>query len=132
MLNPLPQEAPVDEVLIGEDFGESLAYSPDGETIVATLGSGKMFWWPPDGPDAGMLKAGHGGSARALTFSPDGRTVLTGGSDGMIHFWDSAIQKRQVTFNWEIGEIGCADFAPDGLTAAAGGNGPIVVWDVDV
>lgn len=120
------------DVPCGIDMGEAIAYSPNGETIVATWHSGKIFWWPPDGPRNGLLKRGHGCSARALVFSPDGRTLLTGGSDGLIHLWDVATQKQRLTYNWEIGEIGCADYSPDGLTAAAGGNGPILIWDVDV
>lgn len=131
-LVPGPKAELIDEVAIGGETGEAITYSPDGQTIVATLGSGKMFWWPPNGPESGMVKRGHGTPARALVFSPDGRTVLTGESDGLVRIWDAATQKQKLTYNWEIGEIGCADFSPDGLTAAAGGYGPIFIWDVDI
>ena len=131
-LTPGPKVQLVDEVPCGFDMGEAIAYSPDGQTIAVAWHSGKMFWWPPDGPRHGFVKRGHGCSARALVFSPDGQNLLSGGSDGLIQLWDVATQKPKLTFNWEIGEIGCAAYSPDGLTAAAGGNGPIFVWDVDV
>jgi WD40 repeat protein len=121
----------IDNFTVVANLGEALTYSPDGQTVVATLHSGELFWWPPDGPRDGFVKHGHGCEARALAFSPDGRNILTGGIDGLIHLWDVASQTQRLTFDWQIGGIGCIAFSPDGLTAAAGGDGTILVWDLD-
>lgn len=121
----------IDSVNLGNFPGVAVAYSPDGDTVVAALGNGQMFWWPPHGPAAGFLKRGHGSSARALAFSPDGRHLLSGGGDGLIHLWDVVSQTQCLTYDWQIGGVGCVAFSPDGLTAAAGGDGPILVWDTD-
>lgn len=122
---------PSDSVNLSGELGEAVAYSPDGETIAAMLYSGRMFWWPADGPWEGRIRPGHGSPARALAFSPDGRSLLTGGLDGMVHLWDSASQSRRETWDWEIGAIESVCFAPDGLTAAAGGDGVIMIWDIE-
>ena len=121
----------IENVHLGPETGDSLEYSPNGETIVALLQSGRMFWWPPEGPWSGRIRPGHGSPARALAFAPDSRGLLTGGADGLIHLWDVASQSQRLTFDWQIGEIGCVAYSPDGLTAAAGGDNEILIWDVD-
>ena len=67
---------------------ESVAFSPDGRTLVGGSPYNKMLLWVvATGQEIGTL-TGHTWYLVTLAFSPDGMTLASGSYDGTILLWD--------------------------------------------
>lgn len=66
----------------------SIAFSPEGEYLVAGFIDGKVGIW--QSPDYKMLKLEqvHKREVCAITFSPDHRWMVTASVDGFLNVWD--------------------------------------------
>ena len=64
------------------------AFSPNGESIAATLDNGQIQVWrlTSDKPESFLLK-GHAVFAFSLDFSTDGQTIASGSNDGTARVW---------------------------------------------
>jgi WD40 repeat protein len=121
----------------GDNQVSSLALSPDGRTLVAMDGLGRIYLWDTlTGPRlAGPLREplfSWFGSA----FSPDGHLLATGGpgttSTGGLELWDVARRTvvRQLPLPSQDDEVTDAAFSPDGHVLAAGTlAGHLIFWD---
>jgi WD40 repeat protein len=122
----------------------SLAFSPDGKTIVAGYGIGNFI---------GDLEVFAGGvvlwdvaaykreveeplsmkerGVDSVSFSPDGKTVGAAYDDG-VAFWDVAARKRVADkpLLGNGGEVEKVSFSPDGKTIAASCFGGVGLWDM--
>jgi WD40 repeat protein len=132
-----------------------LTFSPDGQTIAAADGYGKVYlWstadfrrlatltteklynnrWAPD-DDAAFLDRG------SLTFSPEGKTLASGTTSGIIHIWDVASRRTISEFSVNGNSPSVAParpvitllFSPGGhmLVTADNSDGVLSVWDVN-
>jgi WD40 repeat protein len=118
----------------------SVAFSPDGKTILAGFYAG---------PDAGGVVlwdvAGRKrlvdkplpteGGVRSVAFSPDGKTLAAGCYDrGGVVLWDVAGRRRLVDDPLLMKDGGVhvhiVSFSRDGAIIAAGLSGGVVLWDV--
>jgi WD40 repeat protein len=73
---------------------QALAFSPDGRTLAAADGAGRIhLWCPRTGEEKGSLDA-SGGPVKALVFGPGGRTLAAvgggGGKPGFVRVWRAA------------------------------------------
>ena len=74
-------EGPLDAVL-------SLAFSPDGGTLVGALSKHSMrVWNARDGHLIHKVFGGHLGPVAAVAFSPDGRTIASASYDHTVKLW---------------------------------------------
>lgn len=105
---------------------ESVAVSPDGQTIFAGSTDGQMWLWDSDGRLRTSLQ-GHTGRIYTAVFSPDSRRILTTSEDTTARLWDTngtlltTLNHRDLVWR--------AAFSPDGkymLTASRDGTAQLL------
>ena len=68
----------------------SLAYSPDGWTVVSgSFDKTVRIWDAQTGAAVGEPLAGHTSSVFSVAHSPDGQNIISGSSDNTIRIWDA-------------------------------------------
>ena len=113
----------------GRAFDISVAFSPDGSTLVAGLWIGAVRLWDvATKKNTTTLKAM--GGVYSLSFSPDGSILATGSGDGAVKLWNVS-KKTNIATLKATGFIYSLSFSPDGSTLASGSaNGGVRLWDV--
>jgi RNA polymerase sigma factor (sigma-70 family) len=104
---------------------ESVAFSPDGESLVSASGDATVrFWDPWTGKERRRLEGTFGGMTHAAAFAPDGKTVVVAADGGAsLRFLDAVSGRELRRIKHEgSGWFTSVAFAPDGKTLLAGGN----------
>jgi WD40 repeat protein len=124
---PLPGATHADTI-------HSLAFAPDGRSLVVSWGDGTLgVWWKDTRAPTGFSPAdGASVHLRALAFSPDGRTLAT------VHDREGSVRLRRVGTWEELAVLGshktgarAVAFSPDGKTLVVGHlDGVIRLWHV--
>ncbi len=131
-----------------DDRVNSLAFSPDGKSLVAACGRfigllqeprpGKVVIWDTETQKIRQELVRHSDGVTCAVFSPDGQMLATSGYDGAIKLWSPAAAQDLPGFQSKIGPIMAIAFSPDGARLAAGGCrfnqdqviNEFAVWDV--
>jgi WD40 repeat protein len=114
-----------------ENIAMSLAFSRDGQKLMAGFWSGLIKVWDLTGHRPEVPLPGHTEQVRALALLRDGQTLVSGSSDGTIRFWDLVSgTSRRVVKPRVTGFFGCS-VSPDGRRMAiACGDRSITIWDL--
>jgi WD40 repeat protein/serine/threonine protein kinase len=113
----------------GHTFSDttSLAFTPDGRTLLG-VGGGRARLWKldPDGTAGPAVRLPHPRGVMNAVLSPDGSQVLTGGADGTARLWSTAsgrdlgvVLRHDVPEN-SFGLVFGLAYSPDGRTIATG------------
>ena len=131
-------------VFEGDTFGAmSVAYSPNGKTILAGFGDGTASVWEAASGHLLHRLAGHTNFIFEVGISPDNRTGFTLSADRNIILWDLKTGEEIRRFGSDLilgGDALSATFSPDGRTilsnnGAKPGLSPdqiplLILWDV--
>jgi serine/threonine protein kinase/WD40 repeat protein len=82
------QTGRLEQVLKGHrSWVRSLAFSPDGQSLVSGAVDGEVRIWSTDTGDERSLLGSHVGSVEAIAFSPLGDAVASLSTDGELRIW---------------------------------------------
>jgi WD40 repeat protein len=73
-----------------EEIVNSVAFSPDGKTIVSGSSDKTVRLWDTNGKPIGQPFKGHESSVLSVAFSPDGKTIVSGSLDKTVRLWTLA------------------------------------------
>ena len=113
-----------------KSYVRSVAFSPDGKTIVSGSGDKTIRLWDLQGNAIGQPFVGHEDPISSVAFSPDGRTIVSGSRDKTIRLWDLQGNAIGQPFVGHEGYISSVAFSPDGKTIVSGGGMTIRLWDL--
>ncbi|RKU30757.1 hypothetical protein C6497_03500 [Candidatus Poribacteria bacterium] len=124
----------------------SLAFSPDGKTLVSGHYHTLHKWNVPNKRHIQKLE-GQNNQINSVAISSDGKTIASGGiaayngednfGNKAIYLWDLATGKYKKTLSGNMGDTNCVAFSPDGKLLASGCENvwdeemdAVIVWDV--
>jgi eukaryotic-like serine/threonine-protein kinase len=113
----------------------SLAFSPDGQSLASAGGDGAIkVWNVQTGRLIRTLEQAHRGYACSVAFHPEGKHLVSVGEDKQVKVWDLTTGKK--VFNCPCDGVHfyltahVAAFSPlDGRQLVAGCGGDVMVWD---
>jgi WD40 repeat protein len=140
-----PGEKPLQSIVASPTFVASLAFSPDGKTLVAASAEGRITLWETSGGKLLRELPGRGSQNGAVVFSPDGKTLAAGysllgppapptadgrmGHEAGVRIWDAASGKEVMKLVGINSNVPFVRFGPDGKTLASAGE-PITIRDL--
>jgi len=107
----------------------SVAYSPDGNFIVAAGADGTARIWDAAAGQEVRTLSGHTSGVNSAAYSPDGLTIVTAGDDGTARIWDADTGEALRTLTGHSRAVNGAAYSPDGrFIVAASDDGTARIW----
>jgi WD40 repeat protein/uncharacterized caspase-like protein len=122
--------------LVSSNKVNSLAFSPDGRTLVSghareKLDDDTIKFWDVETGNLKRTQAGHSNHVAAVAFNSSGTLVASGGSDSRIKLWNPVTGDLVRTYERHSDEVRAVAFTNDGKTLACGSaDGTIKLWDL--
>ena len=114
--SPQHQEALIDTLTGHQDAIESLAFKPDGSTLVSADYVGEIILWDVKSKQSIRQLTGHEDAAWSLAFTVDGKTLATSSDDGTIKLWNTDTDQLQSTLINDPRKDKTVAFTADGQT----------------
>ena len=109
----------------------SMAFSPDGKTIVSGNEDNTVRLWDLKGNPISQPFEGHDGQVTSVAFSPDGKTIVSGSEDNTVRLWDLKGNPISQPFEGHDGQVTSVAFSPDGKTILSGSHDKTLrLWDL--
>ncbi|MBW4654949.1 MAG: hypothetical protein KME20_18190 [Kaiparowitsia implicata GSE-PSE-MK54-09C] len=108
----------------------SVAFSPDGQTLVSGHHDGTVGVWDIATRLRVRSLVGHTQQVRSVAFRPDGRIIASGSDDQSIRLWNWQTGTVNWVFSGHSSWISNVAFSPDGRTLASSSEDQSVrLWD---
>ncbi|MDA1050578.1 MAG: WD40 repeat domain-containing protein [Planctomycetota bacterium] len=108
----------------------SVAFSPDGQTLVSSGYDGKVIVWSVAEKKSTATLEKHKGWCRSVAFHPGGKQFATAGEDGTAVVWDLEGPKEAKEWKAHEAAIYQVAFSADGNTlATASTDKTVKLWD---
>jgi WD40 repeat protein len=106
----------------------TVAFSPDGSTVVTASSSGVARVWDADSGRE-LNRLAHDDVVTHAEFSPNGRRIITASRDHTARLWDTSSGRALARFGHDAA-VSEASFSPDGrYIVTASDDGTAGVWD---
>src|SRR5262249_31081470 len=109
------------------EWVNTLAFSPDGKTLVSGSDDKTVRCWDPDTGQEKQQLRGHQGGVDSVAFSPDGKLLASEGKWGSIRLWEIGTGKDLRNLaqpaSWVVS-------APEEKTLASADREGVRLWDV--
>jgi len=107
-----------------------LAFSGDGQTLVATHSAQKVTVWSVESRALLHTYERHRDTPEGVAIHPDGRLVATSDRLGEVHLWELTTGKLRRVLDVSDQPVWGIAFHPDGRYLATGGSDGIIrLWD---
>lgn len=108
----------------------ALAYSPDGQTLVAGGGNDPVRLWNPKTGE--LIQEIKEPWAHAITFSASGKTLLFGGFQKVIRRWNFELNKETGRLEGHKATVKAIAIHPEATLAVSGSqDGAVYLWDMN-
>ncbi len=109
----------------------SVAFSPDGQTVLSGAADNSLIVWDVDSGDIVRRFTGHEGTVHDVAISPDGQTAISGSADTTLILWNTATGDIVRRFTGHSGAVLSVAISPDGETALSGSaDRSVILWDL--
>jgi serine/threonine protein kinase len=113
------------------DEADTLAFSPDGNTLAVGSDSGALRLWDPRRHSLLATLTGHRYALFATAFSPDGRLLASGGYDGEVLLWDVPTRSLVSTIGSNgTNGVDSLSFTSDGHQLLIATGSAVRLWNV--
>lgn len=118
--------------VMSSNYGvRSIAFTPDGKTLLTASGDGTLKLWDATTGESLRAFPGHTGEVSGVFVTPDGTRAVSAG-DHTIRVWSMPDGKPLRTIDAATPQVFSASLAPNGQTIATGGaGGSVKVWSID-
>jgi dipeptidyl aminopeptidase/acylaminoacyl peptidase len=133
---PAPPRDPLAAAFVRRPFHTeriyTVAYSPDGRSIVSASWDGTAKIWDARTGRELRTLAGHGRGLYRAYFSPDGRRIATASRDWTVKIWDAASGRELRTLRGHTYAVKSVAWSPDGRRLVSASNdGALKIWDAE-
>jgi len=114
-----------------QDWGESVAFSPDGEWIASGSADSSVVLWQLEQGQQGITTLyRHEARVSSVAFAPNGLLLASGSDDHTVHLWQRERKTTLQIYHEPRARIWSVAFSPNSAWLAAGdASGAVVLWN---